>query len=823
MEELSSMHIIKRSDQWNDRAVRTMIIPRGCLCVELTPDHETKIKVGEGDKTYEQLPYIGVAVDISKYFTKEQVAQLIRDTVEDIFNDLNKRNKYVRLIGSPVARYDLLPKTGNTEGDIRFVTISDSKDPTSIYAEYIWFNNRWELIGAGTSNSDLSGYVTKEEFNRVIASVNRLNTEVNELQKLSHTHTNKTILDGTSATYTTEKDTKLAGIEEHANNYTLPNATRTQVGGVKIGEGLLIDAHAKLAVDPEFIEKQEYDDTELKERLTALEEDAHTHSNKAVLDETTAAYTIEEKTKLATLENYDDTEITSRVSDLEDVAHTHDNKSVLDETTASYTTEEKEKLAELENYDDTEITSRVSDLEADAHTHTNKSILDLVEEPYTTAEKTKLASLENYTLPTASSDTLGGVKVGNGLSIDSDGVLSATGGSSSGGGNYTEGDAIEFRDSAAGIPITNIRFFATNKRGTDTYFQMSELEFYDASDNLITFSDVAAYIGESSSTPNYPVASDNVTKLFDGDTTTKMCCYWAADGIRVDMTLASAITGDLLKTYRYCTGNDFPARDPVSWNVFASSDNGTTWFKIDTRSNATVPSTRNAYTDRFGISIGTQSINIKYGNGLTLDQNGALTVIDTGQEYVAGDGISIDEGSPATDVTSLAWEQGSINPTNGEPDDLTLTVIRSPMIEVGLTNMLNVSAQATDDSDMRWEAAFYDSNSEFISITTTWQTLSDEVICPGNAKYVIILLRKEAETEIDENSLKACEISWPIEIGKYVITNTGVTHAELESSAIIITENGETKTLLTFGQDLDVTNGVVSIPDYHRLVLNVEE
>ena len=777
MEEQSSMHIIKRSDQWNDRAVRTMIIPRGCLCVELTPDHETKIKVGEGDKTYEQLPYIGVTVDISKYFTKEQVAQLIRDTVEDIFNDLNKRNKYVRLIGSPVARYDLLPKTGNTEGDIRFVTISDSKDPTSIYAEYIWFNNRWELIGAGTSNSDLSGYVTKEEFNRVVASVNRLNTEVNELQKLSHTHTNKTILDGTSATYTTEKDTKLAGIEEHANNYTLPNATRTQVGGVKIGEGLLIDAHAKLAVDPEFIEKQEYDDTELKERLTALEEDAHTHSNKAVLDETTAAYTIEEKTKLAS----------------------------------------------LENYDDTEITSRVSDLEADAHTHANKSILDLVEEPYTTAEKTKLASLENYTLPTASFDTLGGVKVGNGLTIDADGVLSATGGSSSGGGNYTEGDAIEFLDSAAAIPITNIRFFATNKRSTDTYFQMSELEFYDASDNLITFSTVAAYIGESSSAPNYPVASDNVTKLFDGDTTTKMCCYWSADGIRVDMTLASAITGDLLKTYRYCTGNDFPARDPVSWNVFASSDNGTTWFKIDTRSNATVPSTRNAYTDRFGISIGTQSINVKYGDGLTLDQNGALTVIDTGQEYVAGDGISIDEGSSTTDITSLAWEQGSINPGNGRPDDFTTTVIRSPMIDVGLTNMLNVSAQATDNSNMLWKAAFYDSNDRFISMTSSWKTLSDGVARPANATHAIIVLRKDAETDIDENTLLSCEISWPIEIGKYVITNTGVTHAELESSSVIITENGETKTLLTFGQDLDVTNGVVSIPDYHRLVLNVDE
>lgn len=47
---------------------------------------------------------------------------------------------------------------------------------------------------------------------------------------------------------------------------------------------------------------------------------------------------------------------------------------------------------------------------------------------YTTAEKTKLAGLENYELPTASSDTKGGVKVGSGLTINSNGVLSATGG-----------------------------------------------------------------------------------------------------------------------------------------------------------------------------------------------------------------------------------------------------------------------------------------------------------------------------------------------------------------------------------------------------------
>lgn len=45
-------------------------------------------------------------------------------------------------------------------------------------------------------------------------------------------------------------------------------------------------------------------------------------------------------------------------------------------------------------------------------------------EDYTTAEKEKLEGLHNYTLPEATADTLGGVKVGAGLTVAS-GVLSA--------------------------------------------------------------------------------------------------------------------------------------------------------------------------------------------------------------------------------------------------------------------------------------------------------------------------------------------------------------------------------------------------------------
>ena len=62
---------------------------------------------------------------------------------------------------------------------------------------------------------------------------------------------------------------------------------------------------------------------------------------------------------------------------------------------------------------------------------------------FTNAQKEKLAGLENYVLPQASADVAGGVKVGAGLSITADGILSATGGGTA--------DAVEW-DNVIGKP-----------------------------------------------------------------------------------------------------------------------------------------------------------------------------------------------------------------------------------------------------------------------------------------------------------------------------------------------------------------------------------
>ena len=51
-----------------------------------------------------------------------------------------------------------------------------------------------------------------------------------------HTHSNKSILDNMTASYTSEEKAKLAGL----NNYTLPVASSTTLGGVKAGDNVTI-------------------------------------------------------------------------------------------------------------------------------------------------------------------------------------------------------------------------------------------------------------------------------------------------------------------------------------------------------------------------------------------------------------------------------------------------------------------------------------------------------------------------------------------------------------------------------------------------------
>lgn len=248
----SHMHIVKTTAQWNDRAIANWIIPRGCLCIELTTDYKTKLKIGEGNKYYRQLPYVGgEGGDLSNYYTKQEIDQIIKNL------------DYMSI--KSTAEYpskETLPSTGNSQGDVRFVRNPDGDDPFT----YLWDGNKWICV-TGIVDVDLSEYCKKSEVYPRLQS----------LESVAHTHSNMNVLNQVTQSVVDDAHT-------HSNKAVLDQVTQEVV------------------------------------------DDAHTHTNKAVLDQVTQPVV--------------------------DWAHKHDNIVVLDATTASYTTEEKTKLASLENYDD---------------------------------------------------------------------------------------------------------------------------------------------------------------------------------------------------------------------------------------------------------------------------------------------------------------------------------------------------------------------------------------------------------------------------------------------------------------------------------------
>lgn len=359
-------HIIRTKTQWDDAAIANFPIPRGVLCIEIVSLNEMKLKVGTGDKYYKQLPYIGGSGgDLSNYYTKAEVDTIIKNL------------SYMSIVSTTVyPSKDKLPTSGNSLGDLRFVV--NPTDPSYDPVEYIWNGTRWVSLG-GITNIDLSKYVTRDE----------IMPRVTNLEKASHTHGNKSILDKITAAYTQEEKVKLRDLKN-------------------------------------------YDDTQIQTDITSLKRDQHNHLNKLILDQTTAPYTREEKEKLASLEPYDDFHGTDGSVD--------GSSGLVPGPTASDT-------GKFLNADGTWKEIGGGGIQpATQNTLGGVKIGDGID---VTNDGT--ISMD---MPTASSQTLGGVKVGNGLQIDANGVLSTEGGSSS--LDYVAGDGISIDQGSMDTDITSI-------------------------------------------------------------------------------------------------------------------------------------------------------------------------------------------------------------------------------------------------------------------------------------------------------------------------------------------------------------------------------
>ena len=99
-------------------------------------------------------------------------------------------------------------------------------------------------VARATAAESANATAIQNEINRATGVESTLSSDV---ELISKTKVDKVIGKQLSTEdYTTEEKTKLSGIDDNANNYTLPAATTTTLGGIIVGDRLSIDDTGKL-------------------------------------------------------------------------------------------------------------------------------------------------------------------------------------------------------------------------------------------------------------------------------------------------------------------------------------------------------------------------------------------------------------------------------------------------------------------------------------------------------------------------------------------------------------------------------------------------
>jgi hypothetical protein len=406
----------------------------------------------------------------NSYFLKKGGDYDINKTVQDYIDafvhcQYGKTFNYTTMTDSSlwtinnngIAVYTLV----NTNLPIIFIVPKDNLTYSFLGYKGMTFNkgiyyviDRFNTVEA---NRDYVVNVTfKEKY--IPLNINYLPQEIIDLQ------TTKVDVDPNARLMTNAEGDKLTGIEDGANNYTLPAATSTTLGGVKVGENLSISEDGTISAT-----SLDWDNVDGKPEL----------------------YTKDEV--------YNKTEVNAI-------------QTTLNNTIVTSKTELNNTINSTKTALETSIATKVDKV-------TGSRLM-------TETEGTKLAGIaenaNNYTLPAATSTSLGGVKVGANLSVSDDGTLSATSLAWDNVQNKPDTftpsthnhDALYYTESEIDTKVntlqTNINSVSTNlqtaKSSLESSISSTKSELQELIETKQSASNLVTYIDENSTDEQYPSA-----------------------------------------------------------------------------------------------------------------------------------------------------------------------------------------------------------------------------------------------------------------------------------------------------------------------------
>lgn len=326
--------------------------------------------------------------------------------------------------------------------------------------------------------------------------------------------------------YTSQEKTKLAGL----SNYTLPTASDTVKGGIKVGTGLTMNGEVLSATGGGMADSVEWDNVLGKPKFaTVATSGAYNDlSGKPSLSTvaTSGSYNdLSNKPTIPTVDvtkSYVDTQLATKAN----ASNVYTKSEVDSKVSSVYRV--KGSVASYANLPTTNVQSETVDLSGYATTAAMNTALGnkvdkvsgkgLSTNDYTTAEKDKLAGIatgaNNYSLPVATASVLGGVKTSTGIT-NSSGTISVAYGSAA--GTACQGNDSRLSNSR---PASDVSAWAkASTKPTYTWTEItSKPSWIGTSKPTYTASEVGALASGGTAVNASKVANSFIFKVAGGST-----------------------------------------------------------------------------------------------------------------------------------------------------------------------------------------------------------------------------------------------------------------------------------------------------------------
>lgn len=134
--------------------------------------------------------------------------------------------------------------------------VKDSTTEGDLYQEYLYVDNKWEKVGTHKQEVDLTDYAKKSEAVKSVETTTTGDLVQLNVIKVNTMQSNVNIASATqrlAGVMSAVDKNKLDGIADGANKYTLPIASATALGGIKLGSGLSATSDGTVSVSADVV------------------------------------------------------------------------------------------------------------------------------------------------------------------------------------------------------------------------------------------------------------------------------------------------------------------------------------------------------------------------------------------------------------------------------------------------------------------------------------------------------------------------------------------------------------------------------------------